>query len=413
MEHQKITWAKALFFDAALAGGFQNLSEAAYTLLNIPLLLIDRQYNILFQQPNTIIWNESFDSLLGKKQLPTEARFFPHSQSTLRESQKDYGSSGIEEQCGDILTFPIAEGENLLAYLQLYPGTKQLTTEDIEIVQIFCRLIFSKIREFTYNRFTPIQQDLLDFSAVLKSSSRSAAADDALSRLQKRIPGPYQMLLSIPGNNGDDIIPPFFEDHIMKIEAGILAARYNGSVVILCGELPKKEISTGMLYPQVKAVVDFAQRCSLPVTLSLPFQRLEHLHSHYQQIYLSAKLASRLQAKDMVIPPERYMAYLPFLPAAEEYDAEAFLHPIILKILDWDRCYHTEYLKTLREYLLTGQKKKNTAQRLSIHQNTLLYRLSRINELLYVDFDDYDLMTVLLVNLMFLEVSYPNIFTLN
>ena len=43
--------------------------------------------------------------------------------------------------------------------------------------------------------------------------------------------------------------------------------------------------------------------------------------------------------KDMVVRPDKYLIWMSFLPAVEQYEAETFLHPIVVKILEWDRCY--------------------------------------------------------------------------
>ena len=42
---------------------------------------------------------------------------------------------------------------------------------------------------------------------------------------------------------------------------------------------------------------------------------------------------------DMVVRPDKYLIWMSFLPAVEQYEAETFLHPIVVKILEWDRCY--------------------------------------------------------------------------
>ena len=414
MEHHRITRAKALFFDATIAGGFRDFAEAAYSALGFPVLLIDNHYSILFQLPCSPIQHQLFDACLGVRQLPVDLCILH--QKLLSSSADSRGISMVSSDEGGSFSavFPIInEEKEVLAFLHLYPDAKHFSPEELEIIHLLCRMLSQKLQEMTRHHFVPTQQNLLNLTAVLKNPTQSVSAKDALGKLQKNLSGPYQILMSLPEEDGKYTVPSFFERQVMKLSPGILAVQHSNSVVILCSNLPKKELSEGKLYPQVEAVVEFAKKCSIPIGLSLPFQKLDELQIYYQQAHLAAKLCTRMRKKDMVVRPDKYMTWMSFLPAAEQYDAEAFLHPIVLKILEWDRCYHTEYLKTLREYLLTGQKKKITAQRLSIHQNTLLYRLSRINELLYIDFDDYDLLTVLLCNLLLLEVAYPSIYNAN
>jgi DNA-binding PucR family transcriptional regulator len=66
------------------------------------------------------------------------------------------------------------------------------------------------------------------------------------------------------------------------------------------------------------------------------------------------------------------------------------LSPAAARVLDLDARTGTEYAKTVRTYLDCSRDSTATAAKLSIHQNTLRYRLRRANQLLGIDLDNPD-----------------------
>ena len=81
-------------------------------------------------------------------------------------------------------------------------------------------------------------------------------------------------------------------------------------------------------------------------------------------------------------------------------------------MIEWDEKNGTEYLKTLRAYMVSNKNNKESALLLSIHQNTLLYRLQKIRDLFGIDFDDGKLNLTLLVDMIFILVKKPELLEL-
>ncbi len=65
-------------------------------------------------------------------------------------------------------------------------------------------------------------------------------------------------------------------------------------------------------------------------------------------------------------------------------------HPAVQILAKYDRRNNTEFLKTLRIFLLCERNSTLTAKKLNIHRNTLQYRLHKINALIRTDLDDPD-----------------------
>ena len=71
-------------------------------------------------------------------------------------------------------------------------------------------------------------------------------------------------------------------------------------------------------------------------------------------------------------------------------DTPRLLSQQAMRVVEFDAHSATDYAKTLRTYLDCSRDSSATAARLSLHQNTLRYRLRRANELFGIDLDNPD-----------------------
>ena len=72
----------------------------------------------------------------------------------------------------------------------------------------------------------------------------------------------------------------------------------------------------------------------------------------------------------------------------ERHIAAEFCDYVLGTLVDYDRVHNTDLLRTLRTYFRCNGNSLETAERLLLHRNSLLYRLQRIEDLLQVDLKD-------------------------
>ncbi len=68
---------------------------------------------------------------------------------------------------------------------------------------------------------------------------------------------------------------------------------------------------------------------------------------------------------------------------------QSFIHPDLRRLEDVDRQGDSQYVHTLFEYLLCGGNYTDTAARLGLHRNSLIYRMTRIQEIIRTDLADH------------------------
>lgn len=107
-----------------------------------------------------------------------------------------------------------------------------------------------------------------------------------------------------------------------------------------------------------------------------------------------------IQSKDAIVEGEKKNSTVRRYPYQEYYighlistlgdstSLKSLCHPEILKLRDFDRQHHADYVRCLYYYLLNGRNVVFAAKSLFLHRNTLTYRLSRINEMIQLDYDN-------------------------
>lgn len=117
------------------------------------------------------------------------------------------------------------------------------------------------------------------------------------------------------------------------------------------------------------------------------FSDLKQLPTYYQQTNIALKFSHLGLKKCVYIFNDYVFEYLLDL-CTYEFDAELICPASLKKLLKYDKDNKTDFTSTLRVYLECDCSPSKAMEKLFIHRSTLLYRLSRIDELIGNDFLD-------------------------
>ena len=84
---------------------------------------------------------------------------------------------------------------------------------------------------------------------------------------------------------------------------------------------------------------------------------------------------------------------------------QSYIHPDLRRLEEVDRHGDSQYVHTLFEYLLCGGNYTDTAVRLGLHRNSLIYRMSRIQEIISTDLSDHENRQLLFYSYMLMGKS--------
>ena len=138
---------------------------------------------------------------------------------------------------------------------------------------------------------------------------------------------------------------------------------------------------------------------------SYPFKGLERMSTYYKQAQMSIQYAKQTDR----IYADTYDIALHHMSDTLWADSccNHMLHPDVSRLIALDQADSTEYARTLMWYLLSGMNYTDTAQKLEIHRNTVIYRIGKIADLMDTDLNNPENQKLLLFSCLVLESHFP------
>lgn len=122
--------------------------------------------------------------------------------------------------------------------------------------------------------------------------------------------------------------------------------------------------------------------------LSDPFEDLFLAPGYFQQAINALKIGKSLQPEEPVAEYDTYKFHDLALAAGDKNQIQQFFTQSYRQIEAYDQQHGTQYLETIRAYLACDRHLDTTADLLYIHKNTVVYRIKKIKELFFINFDD-------------------------
>ncbi len=87
-------------------------------------------------------------------------------------------------------------------------------------------------------------------------------------------------------------------------------------------------------------------------------------------------------------------------------DLQALVHPDLRRLERVDMGGSTHYLETLYAFLICGGNYTDTAAYLGLHRNSLIYRMTKIQDIISSNLSDTHNKRLLLISYLLMGVSY-------
>lgn len=168
-----------------------------------------------------------------------------------------------------------------------------------------------------------------------------------------------------------------------------------------------------------RRMCSFLERYDAVCGVSEEFVALKSMPSAYEKAHLALKYCDRFQGRELLgeaqylTGRERIFVYddnlIYYLLGENEKSLSIWQDSIYAQALhtlrEYDRQHNTDNLRFLRTYLKCERRATETSQLLHMHRNNVIYRMSRIEELLGLDFDDPNVRLSLLVSYAMVELN--------
>ena len=147
----------------------------------------------------------------------------------------------------------------------------------------------------------------------------------------------------------------------------------------------------------------FLQSNQLVAAGSHWFQDIFYTRQHYLQAISLLDYVLRSDIPDHIHYFEEYALRMLINTAETITPKHEFLHPAIVNVIEYDKKHNTEFLTTLKAYVLNLKHINETAASLNIHRNTLFYRVKCIQDIYELDFNCSDTILGLMFSFKVLE----------
>ena len=123
------------------------------------------------------------------------------------------------------------------------------------------------------------------------------------------------------------------------------------------------------------------EECCVKIGVSKQIMQESRMKSAYYEAREALELGRRIWPEEQVYVFAEVGIFNLLKDAAERQELDRYMSPSLRKLQAYDREMNTNLLETLHTYLLENCSIKDTADRLYIHRNTVIYRLNKIREL--------------------------------
>lgn len=286
---------------------------------------------------------------------------------------------------GEAVARDITRGGLLLYRILLVNGKHPLTASDTALLAILSQYCekFLRLETGLQNVGNP-ELSTLFISAIDAGHLSRKALDSELKKTNRSAQGQFILYSLLPDPTGEVPEAGFFCGELLQEIPELFAFLYKDTVVAIAGE----EFHSNELIRQ--HFFHFARENNYRVGESNPFRSLYNIRTYYRQAVMALDIGLLEKPEEWIYPFSGIALEYIFRKAEEEFAPDELLSPIVYRLMEYDKVNHTDYLNTLKVYLLNNQNAVQTAKELFIHRGTILYRIKRICEIGQTDLSDPD-----------------------
>ena len=171
-------------------------------------------------------------------------------------------------------------------------------------------------------------------------------------------------------------------EQIASVFQRSLYAEYHGRLVLLMNQ------DNDMSGYQAEQLEQILRLGNLKAGISCRFQDLARLYQIYGEARDLIVTMERLNVKRVLYRYEECIVEMAASYLIGKLDPHSIAGDSVSKLIDYDRQYGQETLPTLKAYLECSYNIKRAAKKLHVHENTMRYRVNRIEEIMGIELEN-------------------------
>lgn len=376
---------------ACAEGGIGQIASAAFAHFNRPIIIYDASYNVLAQLPTAPINEPIWNKLLEQKSAGIDIIKSYYDDKILDKiwSTNDiiYIDWGIAKECPRLAGSITYKGQRLGSIGVFCPERHYLESDIHDLTLVIKALNVELRRTNAYATSAPITEV---FFASLFNGNIQTKQDLELweKDIGLKLSGGFRLMaLSMFPQTDMGIVLNILRYRINYLLKNVFTIVHEKSLFIMFTSLRKPQSDHEFEMSQTD-LIKTCESYNCSVGISAYFDNLLDINPHIYEAYRTAELRNNLKEKSSLKFYSQYVLSDIANRIMDSIPEKCYTHPAIFTLIESDKTNGTEYLQTLKYYILNGGSPKKTYEQLFIHRNTFSYRLKKIEEITGISFND-------------------------
>ena len=370
--------------------GLQAIVDKAYEILQNPIIVVDSSYKILAMYQDTSIPEDRWDleeqrSLGYMLQTNIDAMNKAKIYEQTRLAQYPVYNKDPSESHGWITALIYIHGIEV-GQIGVMDSTHPFTEVDFELIDFLCKIISLELQKSDFYRTNQGLMHSYFLSDLLDNQTQdSAVIKQRMTNLGWDLRNHMQILLI------SDLAHNFFDGKAQLITSQLHSLLpssrwviYHGQIVFLISsETPKT-------FSKREGLYHYLSINRLTASVSNQFDSLLDIRKYYLQAVKAEAFGLRFHPEEPIHYYEDYLFQHMGEIVATKQPLRDFYHPGVVAIREYDATHGTNFLETLKLYLIHIDDPATVAAKLYVHKNTVFYRIAKLKEQFHLNLDDGD-----------------------
>lgn len=365
----------------------QALVEKFAHFLNSPIILTNSVYKVLaITDLGEPVEDPVFESALKYGYCSAESiALFEKEGVTQKVLQTDNTfllSEGLAEKMPRILGKVDVAGETA-AYLGILQRGHEFTEQDLQVAQFLCEAVQHEIElDSTLLRKTNIIYESIVHDLFSGSLTEPMVLEERLKASKWETRKHFRCTLITTHSQAHVLANVSYLIDRIRYRFWLKVIRYEDMILVI-----NNYDTSGDWHMQADYMEEEASVFNLKMGVSTEFDNLLNLSEAYEEAKQVVELANKMHLKDTLF---YFSAFLPFylIMNSGVENLKKCKNQYYQRLNCYDLEHDTEYVKTLYYYVLYNCNVNRTANKLSIHRNSLRHRLEKIEEISKIDIDN-------------------------
>ncbi len=396
-----LNWQRGLFTQAIAGAGFEEMARAIAAGLGVPVLVEDRQFNLL-AAANPGPSCDVFDEIVAAGGTPVEALKTFEERGLTRSLRSE--KAGIYLPGGSVHSIgrhihPVAIGDEIHGFMSILEADGHLS--DDVVARLAAAAIAIGVEFLKQGGVAESEQKMRrDFFRDLLFANYSMSQETLHRRasyLGYSLSSAYWAIVvefdTVPS---EDALPEQLKQLVSTLNAllsfrqALVVSEAQGATILY----PVKEGQPSL--DKIKQLAETIRQkigqtspgWTVSMGIGMLYNDLLSIPKSYREAGHAVKIGRALKGSSQIHSFADLGIYRMLLQFASSRNPSEFFSEALERLLEYDQQADKELVKTLAAFLECNGNLTETSERLYIHRNTLKYRLERIRDITQIDLDD-------------------------